>query len=64
LALWITSLLFAAVHVNWMIFLPLLILALLLTMLYELTNNLLAPITAHALFNGMNFALLYLSDPS
>jgi membrane protease YdiL (CAAX protease family) len=30
--------------------------------LYEKTNNLLAPITAHALFNGVNFVMLYVSD--
>ena len=58
LALWGTSLLFAAVHANVLIFLPLLVLALALTALYERTNNLLAPITAHALFNALNFGRL------
>jgi membrane protease YdiL (CAAX protease family) len=62
LALWITSIVFAAIHSNLMIFLPLLLLALALTVLYEKTNNLLAPIIAHALFNGMNFAVLYLTE--
>ena len=62
LALWTTSLAFAAMHLNLVIFLPLLVLALILTLLYEKTNNLLAPITAHALFNAMNFATLYLID--
>ena len=60
LALWATSLVFAAIHGNFVIFLPLLLLALLLTLLYEKTNNLLAPITAHGLFNAMNFTMLYL----
>jgi len=41
---------------------PLFVLAILLTALYERTDNLLAPITAHALFNTFNFALLYLLD--
>ncbi len=60
LALWGTALVFAAIHGNLVIFLPLLVLALLLTLIYEKTNNLLAPITAHSLFNAMNFTMLYL----
>ncbi len=56
------SIFLAAMHLNLVIFLPLLVLALILTLLYEKTNNLLAPITAHALFNAMNFATLYLID--
>jgi len=59
LALWVSALCFAAVHMNLVTFLPLLVLALALTVLYERTGNLLAPITAHALFNGMNFFVLY-----
>jgi membrane protease YdiL (CAAX protease family) len=59
LALWGTAFLFAAVHVNLVTFIPLMVLALVLTVLYERTGNLLAPITAHALFNAMNFVLLY-----
>jgi membrane protease YdiL (CAAX protease family) len=58
LALWGTSLLFAAVHMNLVTFVPLAVLALLLTALYERTNNLLAPIMAHVLFNALNFAML------
>ena len=58
LALWGTALLFAAVHMNVVTFLPLAVLALVLTALYEWTNNLLAPITAHVLFNALNFAML------
>ncbi len=37
-------------------FVPLFALALALTWLYERTDNLLAPITAHALFNAANFS--------
>ena len=59
LALWVSALIFAAVHANMMTFLPLAVLALALTYLYEKTDNLLAPITAHAVFNGMNFMALY-----
>ena len=62
LALWGVSLLFACVHLNLATFIPLLVLALLLTALYEHTDNLLAPITAHALFNALNFAVLYLFE--
>ena len=43
LALWGTSLLFAAVHMNAVTFLPLAVLALVLTGLYEWTDNLLGP---------------------
>jgi membrane protease YdiL (CAAX protease family) len=59
LALWGSAVFFAAVHMNLVTFIPLLVLALALTVLYERTGNLLAPITAHALFNGANFVILY-----
>ncbi|MEY2427602.1 MAG: protease family protein [Verrucomicrobiota bacterium] len=62
LAVWGTSLVFAAIHQNMVAFLPLLVLALLFTGLYERTNNLLAPISAHAAFNAVNFAVLYLAE--
>ena len=58
LALWGTALLFAAVHLNVATFVPLTVLALVLTALYEWTNNLLAPIAAHVLFNAFNVVLL------
>ena len=60
LALWGVSLAFACVHFNVATFIPLLVLAIILTALYERTDNLLAPISAHALFNGLNFTRLYL----
>lgn len=59
LALWGVALLFACIHFNLVTFIPLFALALVLTALYERTNNLLAPITAHALFNALNFVLFY-----
>ena len=62
LALWGTSLLFAAIHTNLVTFVPLMVLALVLTALYERTNNLLAPITAHAMFNALNFGRLLLLE--
>lgn len=53
-----TSALFAFIHLNIPTFVPLFVFALALTWLYERTDNLLAPITAHALFNAVNFAVL------
>jgi membrane protease YdiL (CAAX protease family) len=58
---WIAvSLLFALIHADAAIFIPLFVLALALTWLYEVTDNLLAPICAHALFNAVNMVLLVL----
>ena len=45
---------------NLVTFVPLAVLELMLTALYERTDNLLAPITAHALFNALNFFTLFL----
>jgi membrane protease YdiL (CAAX protease family) len=58
LALWGTSLIFAATHVNAMALVPLTFVALMFTLLYEKTNNLLAPILAPSMFNAVNFAIL------
>ncbi len=52
------SFLFAVIHWDAAAFLPLFLLALVLTWLYEKTDSLLAPITAHAFFNAVNLALL------
>ncbi|MEJ0088389.1 MAG: CPBP family intramembrane glutamic endopeptidase [Limisphaerales bacterium] len=52
------SFLFALIHTNIPTFVPLFVFALALTWLYEKTDNLLAPITAHALFNAVNFVVL------
>jgi membrane protease YdiL (CAAX protease family) len=57
------SALFALIHVNAATFVPLFVLALALTWLYEKTDNLLAPITAHALFNAANLVALLFEDP-
>ena len=58
------SALFALIHANAPTFVPLFVFALALTWLYEKTDNLLAPITAHALFNATNFALLLWQNKS
>jgi membrane protease YdiL (CAAX protease family) len=50
-----TSLLFAATHANLVAFLPLAALAILLVVVYERTDNLLAPMLTHSLFNLTNF---------
>lgn len=58
LAIYGTSLLFAFSHGNAMTFVPLALLSLALIWLYEKTNNLLAPILAHSLFNAANFVMI------
>jgi membrane protease YdiL (CAAX protease family) len=63
-ALWGTAALFAAIHWNVPIFLPLLALGLALALLYELTNNLLACIAAHGMFNAVNIVVFFLQNPS
>lgn len=60
LALGLTSLLFAAMHLNLATFVPLFVLSIALSLIYEKTGNLLAPITTHALFNAANFLTLYI----
>jgi membrane protease YdiL (CAAX protease family) len=52
------SFLFALFHLNAPTFLPLFVLALVLTWLYDRTESLLAPICAHGFFNLINLALL------
>ena len=58
LAFFGVSALFAEIHFDMGTLVPLFVLALALTWLYEKTDNLLAPITAHALFNAINFVAL------
>ena len=50
--------LFALVHVNAASFLPLWFLGCAFAELYRRTGTILAPMTAHALFNAANLALL------
>jgi hypothetical protein len=58
IAMWGVALLFGVTHGHWPTLLPLTLFGLLLAWLYERTNNLLAPVAAHAAFNGVNFILL------
>ena len=54
-----TALLFALFHVNLLTFASLTVVALVLIALYEFTDNLLAPIIAHAVFNASNLIMLF-----
>ena len=56
------SFLFALIHDDAATFVPLFVLALALTWLYEKTDNLLAPIAAHSLFNAANLVLLFFAQ--
>jgi membrane protease YdiL (CAAX protease family) len=58
-ALFGISAIFAAIHFDAGTLVPLFALALALTWLYEKTDNLLAPITAHSLFNATNLVALH-----
>jgi uncharacterized protein len=63
IALWGTSLLFALVHLSLTAFVPLVLLAATLAILYEKTNNLLACITAHMVFNGYAVIMMFHVSP-
>ena len=60
LAFFGTAALFALIHANAAAFVPLFVLALAFTWLYERTDSLLAPILAHSLFNSANLVILSL----
>ncbi len=62
LAFWGTAALFAVIHGNLVALLPFMLLALVLTWLYEQSDNLLATITAHATFNAINFGMFLLTE--
>ena len=58
MAVSITSMIFAAIHMNLVIFIPLVFLGFVLTWLYEQTDSLLTPMMTHAVFNATNFFML------
>jgi len=62
LALWVSAVMFGAIHGSWMTFLPLTVFAIILTLLYDRTDNLMAPVTVHSLFNAANFCLYFYQD--
>ena len=57
-----TALLFALFHVNLLTFASLTVVALVLIVLYEKTDNLIAPIIAHAIFNTSNVAMIFMAS--
>jgi membrane protease YdiL (CAAX protease family) len=56
------SFLFAFIHLNAPTLVPLFVFALAQTWLYDRTDNLLAPITSHALFNAANLIVLCVAN--
>lgn len=56
------SFLFALIHLNAPTFVPLFVLALVLTWVYDRTDCLLASITVHSLFNASNLVVLFLQS--
>jgi membrane protease YdiL (CAAX protease family) len=60
-AVWVTSLLFAGMHFNLPSFVPLAVFSMVLIYLYEKTGSLLAPITAHSVFNYTTFLMTMLA---
>jgi membrane protease YdiL (CAAX protease family) len=58
-----SALIFAFIHNNLMTMIPLSFFAVVLALLYDETDNLMAPIAAHALFNSVNFILFLRQTP-
>ena len=63
-AMALSGILFAIVHVNAASFLALCFLGCAFAELYRRTGTILAPMTAHALFNAANLALLPFLSPA
>ena len=63
LAFWGTAVFFGLSHMNLMTFLPLVMFAAVLNVLYLRTGSLIGPITAHAVFNATNFFWVVLGGP-
>jgi membrane protease YdiL (CAAX protease family) len=59
-ALILSGILFALIHLNLASFFPLLALALVFALAYELSGSLLVPMTMHALFNALSLILIML----
>jgi membrane protease YdiL (CAAX protease family) len=60
IALLITSALFACVHLYWVGFLPLMMIGILLTLVYERIGSIWAAVGFHAAFNTLNFVQLFI----
>jgi membrane protease YdiL (CAAX protease family) len=61
-ALVVSGILFALVHLNLPSFFPLLVLASVFALAYELSGSLLVPMTMHALFNSLSLVLVLLEQ--
>jgi len=61
-AVLLSAMLFAAVHGQWALVLPLMGLSVALVWVYERAGTILAPILLHASFNAVNFALIRFAD--
>jgi membrane protease YdiL (CAAX protease family) len=61
LSVWIAAIIFSAIHMQFEGFLPRMALGVILGLLYLWTNNLWAPILAHAVNNGFQVCVLYFS---
>ncbi len=59
--IWGNAILFGIIHWNVLSLIPLTVMAVFLTLLYEHTRNLLAPILAHALFNLATFTFILMN---
>jgi len=62
LALFGSAVLFGAIHLSLLTFVPLTVLAIILALLYDKADSLMAPIIAHSIFNAANFALYLYQD--
>jgi membrane protease YdiL (CAAX protease family) len=62
LALWVSAALFGMIHGNLAALIPLTVFAVALAWLYERTDNLVAPVAAHMMFNTVNFVMLFTLD--
>jgi uncharacterized protein len=63
LALALSSILFGAIHLSAMSFVPLTVFGVAMALLYERTGSLLAPMITHSLFNLVNLTIFLLSSP-
>jgi membrane protease YdiL (CAAX protease family) len=59
-AILVTALMFSAIHLQWLSFVPRVILGFLLGVIYYLTGNLWLSILAHTINNGLTVVLMYL----
>ena len=59
IAIWISAIIFSAIHLQFEGFLPRMVLGVVLGYLYHWTGNLWVPMLAHAFNNGIQIVLIY-----